>query len=190
MSSRAKRTLPAMAQDDPPQPVADTPVSALAVPVAVPRALARLRDRWDPTGARPHVTVMYPFLPCAELGPAIRADLVAIAGRVAPFEARFERLRRFVDLVWVEPEPSGPFAALTAAVTERWPAYRPYGGDFETVIAHLTVVESEDAPLATVETVTRAALPFSARAGRMELWCQNGAGRWLARWRIPLGVRP
>jgi hypothetical protein len=188
-SSRTKRTLPEMPKDKVPEPVADAPVSALAVPIAVPPGLARLRDRWDQTGARPHVTVMYPFLPCAELGPSVRADLAVIAGRVAPFEVRFERHRRFTDLVWIEPRPSGPFAVLTAGVTERWPIYRPYGGEFETVIHHLTVVEDDTAPLSTVEEVTKGVLPFAARAERLELWCQDANGRWRARWRIPLGLR-
>lgn len=165
------------------------PVSALAIPITVPPVLARARDRWDPTGARAHVTVMYPFMPCPELRPAVREDLAEIARRIPAFQVRFERIRRFPDLVWIEPEPADPIAALTAAVTARWPDYQAYGGEFETVIPHLSVVESDDGPLDTIEALARVAVPFSARADRMELWCQDAAGQWRARWRIPLGLR-
>lgn len=167
--------------------------SGLAVPFAVPPPLDRLRRRWDRAalaGAAPHVTILYPFLPCGSLGPAERTALAAIAGSTPAFEVRFERVRRFADLVWIEPEPAGPFAALTATVVERWPDQPPYGGAFETVIPHLTLVESEVAPLAAVEDAAARVGPFVRRAQRLELWCQDAAGRWRPRWRIPFGVRP
>jgi len=172
-----------------PRPVA----SGLVVPFTVPGALARLRERWDGAalaGAGPHVTILYPFLPCEALGPEDRAELAAIAGGVPAFEVRFERVRCFTDLVWIEPEPAEPFAALTAAVVERWPDHPPYGGAFETVIPHLTLVESEDAPLGSIEDAAARVGPFVRRAQRLELWCQDAAGRWRPRWRIPFGVRP
>jgi hypothetical protein len=52
------------------------------------------------------------------------------------------------------------------------------------------VVESDDAPLDDVEAVARRVAPFTAPAERLELWCQNAAGRWRPRWRMPFGVRP
>jgi hypothetical protein len=45
-------------------------------------------------------------------------------------------------------------------------------------------------PLAPVEEAARAAVPFSARATRIELWRQDAAGRWHPHWVLPLGVRP
>jgi hypothetical protein len=170
-----------------------TPVSALAVPFRVPSSLLRLRRRWDfaaLAGAGTHVTVLFPFLPCSELDSGVRAELAAIAGRMPAFEVRFERVRRFPGLVWIEPQPAEPFAALTSAVATHWPDYPPYGGMFDEVIPYLTVVESDDAPLDAVEDAARRVAPFTVRAERLELWCQNAAGRWRPRWRMPLGVRP
>jgi 2'-5' RNA ligase len=168
--------------------------TGVAVPIRVPARLARVRRRWDMAalaGARPHVTVLFPFAPVERLGPADRAALAAIAGRVDAFEVRFERVRRFEGgVVWIEPEPSEPFHRLTAEVAARWPAFPPYGGRFETVIPHLTLVESETVPLVPIEQEARAAVPFSARATRMELWRQDAAGRWHPHWVLPLGVRP
>jgi 2'-5' RNA ligase len=163
-------------------------VTGLAVPVRLPRPLATLRRRWDRAalaGAQPHVTILYPFLPAEALDGDVRRALGAIAAAIAPFEVRFERLRRWDDLVWVEPADPRPFEVLTREVVTRWPAYPPYGGLFDELIVHLTVVESPTAPLDAVEAATRAALPFSARADRLELWRQDADGRWHPHWRLP-----
>lgn len=166
--------------------------SGIAVPIAIPRRLARTRRRLDRAaiaGAQPHVTVLYPFLPTSALTSSVRADLVRIARTCEPFDVRFERVRRFDDgVVWLEPEPSAPFAELTAAVEARWPDHPPYGGAFDELITHLTVAEADgrDA-LAEAESAARATLPFRARASRMEVWRQDAAGRWRPHWRIPLG---
>jgi len=170
--------------------------SGLAVPIAIPTALARLRDRYDRAaaqGARPHVTVLFPFLPCPELDDDVRERLRAIAAGVAPFDVAFRRVRRFDEgVVWIEPAPAEPFQRLTAAVAAAWPAYPPYEGRFDEVIAHLTVVEADagTAPLEAIEAEAAALLPFTRRADRLELWCQDAAGRWRPRWRLPLGGRP
>ena len=97
---------------------ADRP-SGLAVPIRLPPAIARLRRRWDRAaraGPRPHVTVLYPFLPTP---PARRPTSGGAWPRspvaVEPFEVRFHRVRRFDDgVVWIEPEPAEPFRRLTA----------------------------------------------------------------------------
>ena len=169
--------------------------SGLAVPLRVPAPVARLRRRWDRAaraGAQPHVTVLFPFLPTAALTPTVRAGLAEVAASVEPFELTFRRVRRFEDgVVWVEPEPADPFRRLTAAVVERWPEHPPYGGLFDEVIPHLTVVEAADPdhpPLADLEAEVARHLPFHARADRLELWRQDPDGRWRPHWRLPLGL--
>ena len=170
------------------------PPTGIAIPIRIPARLARIRRRWDSAalaGARPHVTVLYPFAPIGRLGPADRAALNRIAERFDPFEVRFDHVRRFDGgLVWIEPDAAQPFIRLTADVADRWPAFPPYGGQFETLIPHLTIVESETVPLGPIEDEARAVGPFSARATRMELWRQDDAGRWHQHWVLPLGVRP
>jgi 2'-5' RNA ligase len=182
-----------MREEQVPEPAGPEPISALAVPFTLPPELARVRPRWDyaaQTGIGPHVTIQFPFLPCADLGPRERAELAALARAVPAFDVRFEQVRRFPDLVWVQPEPAEPFARLTAAVVARWPSHPPYEGAFDLVIPHLTVVESDVADLEAIEALARRSTPFARRAQRMELWCQDGAGRWRTRWRMPFGVRP
>jgi 2'-5' RNA ligase len=192
-ASQAQRTLSPMPGMEAQEPAGPLPVSALVVPFTLPPGLARARRRWDYaalTGVGPHVTILFPFLPCADLGPTARAELAAIARAVPAFDVRFEQVRRFPDLVWVEPEPAAPFAALTAAVVARWPSHPAYEGAYDTVIPHLTVVESDVADIETIDEIARRSTPFARRAQRMELWCQDTADRWRTRWRMPLGVRP
>jgi hypothetical protein len=119
-----------------------------------------------------------------------REELERIARTVEAFDVHFERVRRLDGVVWIEPEPAEPFAALTATIVERWPSHRPYGGMFDVVIPHLTVVESDAAPLEVVEAIAAKVVPFTGRANRLEAWCEDPAGRWRTRWRIPLSVRP
>jgi hypothetical protein len=176
-----------------PEPAGPEPVSALVVPFSLPPALARVRRRWDYaalTGVGPHVTVLFPFLPCADVGPRDRAELARMAGTIPALDVTFAQVRRLPNLVWVQPEPAAPFADLTAAVIARWPSHPPYEGAFDVVIPHLTVVESDVADLETIEELARQSTPFARRAQRLELWCQDRAGRWRTRWRMPLGVRP
>jgi 2'-5' RNA ligase len=168
-------------------------ISGVAIPIAIPSALAAIRDRWDfaaAQGAQPHVTVLFPFLPEVELTDAVRAALGVVAALVAPFDVRFANVRRFEGVVWIEPEPTEPFRRLTQAMVERWPDYPPYGGVHDTVIPHLTVAESETGPLASIADEARRAVPFTARAEVLELWTQDDAGRWRPFWSCPLGVRP
>jgi 2'-5' RNA ligase len=168
-------------------------VSGIAIPLALPPPLRRLRQRWDlgaSQGARPHVTVLYPFGPEATLTTSVRAELAAIAAAVAPFEVGFRRVRRFHGVVWLEPEPADPFRALTAAIERRWPAYPAYGGVFDDVIPHLTIAESDHAPLVEIEAEAASGLPFTSQARVIELWVRGGEGRWRPRWRLRLGEMP
>lgn len=174
-----------MAEEDPP--------SGLAVPIAIPQAIADIRRRWDRAaraGAQPHVTVLYPFLPATRLTDLVHTALAEVAAGIDPFIVEFADVRRFDDgVVWVEPRPAGPFHTLTAAVVDRWPDHPPYGGRFDSTIPHLTVVEAEaDAPpLEAIELQVARGLPFHAHADRLELWRQDAAGQWHPHWSWPLG---
>ena len=167
--------------------------SAIAVRVPIPPALERIRRRWDASaaaGVPAHVTILYPFLPPSELHPTVREELVAVTASVQPFDVRFATIGRFPTVVYLAPEPSAPFAALTSAVTARYPDYPPYGGAFEEVIHHLTLVESPTVELDGIATSAEPLLPFVQRVTALEVIAEGSDGRWRLRWRIPLGVRP
>jgi len=169
------------------------PTSGIVVRVPLPRTLERSRRQWDwaaGLGVPGHVTILFPFMPVALFGPAVRGELAAIAAAHVPFHVRFRRVGRFPGVVYLAPEPAEPFSRLTEAVVARYPGFPPYGGAFSDVIPHLTIAESGDAPLDEIAERAGAALPFGYRATALEVLVEGSDGRWSRRWRLPLGVRP
>ncbi len=168
------------------------PASAVVARVPVPRALESLRASWDwgaSVGVPAHVTVLFPFLPADQLRPEVRRELAALAAAHPPFEVRFERAGRFPGVVYIAPEPATPFARLTEAVVAAYPEFPPYGGAYDVVIPHLTIAESDEAPLDEIATAATNVLPFRRRVSALEVLVEGGEGRWHTRWRLPLGVR-
>jgi 2'-5' RNA ligase len=161
--------------------------------VAVPEAEPvvgewRLRHTSDaPAGIPPHVTILFPFAPAERVG-ALEERLAELVSRAPAFDLVLARTARFPGLLYLEPEPAGPFAALTAAVAAEWPEHPPYEGVHDTVVPHLTVAESGDATLlARVAAEVEAQLPISSRVREASLFVQDAAGRWHERSRLPLG---
>ena len=58
---------------------------------------------------------------------------------VPAFDIALVRVDRFEEHVWLAPEPSERFVALTELTAARFPDWPPYDGAFEEVIPHLTV---------------------------------------------------
>jgi 2'-5' RNA ligase len=161
--------------------------------VPVPPAAERLRRRWDRaarSGVPAHVTILYPFMPAADLDGSVRQSLARVAAEHHPFDARFSRVGRFPTVVYLAPDPPEPFNRLTEAIHSRFPDFPPYEGAFEVVIPHLTIVESIEAPLDEVATVAETALPFHHRVTRLEVLVEGPDGRWLTRWLLKLGGEP
>jgi 2'-5' RNA ligase len=168
------------------------PISAVVVRVRLPPALERLRERHDPAaalGVPAHVTLLYPFFPVIQLPDEARPALARIAADVRPFDARFTRVGRFPNVVYLVPDPSPPFARLTASIAGRFPAFPPYGGAFRAVVPHLTVADSDEAPLDAIASTVERFLPFTRRIEAIEVLVQRPGGPWRRRWRIPLGIR-
>ena len=92
--------------------------------IRLPPELEELRQRHDPMaplGVPAHVTLLYPFLPSAELTPAVRRRIARLTRDVRPFDVGFERTGRFPGVVWLAPEPAEPFVALTELFAGRVP---------------------------------------------------------------------
>lgn len=176
----------------------DPAQSALVVPVPeLEPAVGRHRDRYDPAaswGVPAHATVLYPFVPPARVDAAVLAAAAAAVASVPGFDLTFSRCRWFDDTVlWVEPEPAEPLAALTATVTAAFPDYRPYGGTYEVVVPHVTVGLAEVGGLAGLRAAERAvidALPVVARVRAVVLMTGSPApATWKAVTAFPLGAR-
>ena len=147
---------------------------ALCIPF---RDLAGAVDEWreqactsKPShGVPPHVTLLVPA----------PADVEAAAVALEPFAAfdvTFTRFGRFPGALWLAPEPSEPFVAMTEALVSAFPDYPPYGGEFEGITPHLTVAQGED--LDDAETELALPLPLSSRASSVVLFEQLGPDSW------------
>lgn len=170
--------------------------TALIVPV--PEA-APVVDGWrertaqskPSTGVPAHVTVLIPFLPADEVDRGARDELRDLVAAFEPFDFALPGCARFPTTLYLVPEPSAPFTALTRAVVERWPALPAYGGDFDEVVPHLTVAQGESAVLDAAEAEVAPQLPLAARATEVLLLEQiePALETWRVRDRFRLGAR-
>jgi 2'-5' RNA ligase len=126
-------------------PVATQTAVIIPVGPAEP-AVAHHRQRLDVAaswGVPAHVTVLYPFVPPTQVDDTVINRLAAVFAAASPFTCMFDRCGWFgEDVLWLAPDRDQEFRNLTTAVVERFPGYRPYGGEFDEVIPHLTVGES------------------------------------------------
>ena len=152
------------------------PAEAFAFSVPF-RDLPPLVDEWrertcvaKPShGVPPHVTLLIPAPP----------DLAGAAEALAsfgPFDLTFARFDRFPGTLWLAPEPSDPFVAMTQALVARFPDHAPYEGLFKEITPHLTVAQGEDSGAA--EAALRPLLPFGSRAASVVLFEQVAPDRW------------
>ena len=129
-------------------------------------------DRAAGWGVPPHVTVLYPFVrPPVDAGTLER--LARALADVRPFECEFARVEWFGDeVVWLAPEPDGPFRDMTTAVCGAFPDYRPYGGQFEDPVPHLTVGHTDLAAMRRAAAELAPRLPVRASVDRV--WVMEG----------------
>jgi hypothetical protein len=160
-----------------------------AVLVLVPEAEPAVRehrahlDMAASWGVPAHLSVVYPFVPPAEVDDGVLARLAAALGTVQAFDCTFPRTDWFGDdVLWLAPDPAEPFRELIGAVVSAFPAQQPYGGIYADPVPHLTVGElrlGSAAELTAAERAVRAQLPIRARVGRAVLLAgRRGAGSW------------
>lgn len=181
------------ARVDEPPPATET---AVIVPVpAAERVVGphrRVLDHSALWGVPAHVTVLYPFLPPDRVTANTIDDLRACLAEVDAFECTFARVRWFEqDVVWLAPEPDGPFRALTEAVWRRFPDHPPYRGAHPDVVPHLTVGSTRLGDLAGLRraaidvlttvsddrSASSAKLPIRARVDQVHLIAGTDAPR-------------
>jgi 2'-5' RNA ligase len=114
----------------------------LRVPAAE-AAVGAQRARLDSSardGVPAHVTVLYPFLPPAEIGSEVLAELSRLFAAVPRFSFSLDRVRWFGEsVVWLGPSDESPFRALTGLAVAAHPSCLPYRGAHEDVVPHLTI---------------------------------------------------
>ena len=156
------------------------------------RYIARYRERYDPSARRnvpAHVTILYPFVPLAQLDDGVIGRLREIAASVPRFDYRLAQMRRFPVALYLAPEPDHSFAALTDAVWRAFPDYPPFEGKFPTVVPHVTVAHGDEPQLCEIEVELRIALGPGVRAHCSEMvLIESSSGRWEEMHRFALGA--
>jgi 2'-5' RNA ligase len=171
--------------------------SCLLIPVPdAELAVGGLRGRLDVAaalGVPAHVTILYPFVaPAAITTDVVDAAAAAIAS-VRAFDCVFARTSWFGrDVLWLAPEPGGPFRALTEAAHTAFPQCPPFGGIYPDVVPHLTIgARPQGGPraLQAAEADVLPALPVRTHVSHA--WLMTGT-RAAASWRVtaelPLGA--
>jgi 2'-5' RNA ligase len=162
--------------------------SALLLPVpAAERAVGEHRARLDASardGVPAHVTVLYPFLPPAEIGPEVLAELARLFAAVPRFSFALDRVRWFGEsVVWLGPSDEAPFRKLTALAVEAYPSCLPYRDAYEDVVPHLTVGHLDTghpggpAELRAAGAAVRPLLPIATEATEVILMMGPAPGR-------------
>jgi 2'-5' RNA ligase len=139
--------------------------------------------QYDPSaaaGVPPHVTLMFPFIPPADLTDGTIETLEKLISGTGPFQFSLTRVNEFEQgVVYLQPEPAEPFAQLTRQIIRQF-GILPYGGDFgEEPVPHLTVgiLESTDARQPLMNQL-RTALPIVTRAEESWLMVGSNTGAW------------
>jgi 2'-5' RNA ligase len=165
------------------------PPTALLVPgppslVSPPRLVRRLVK-----GIPPHITLLFPFLSTRQIEGETLAALAEVFRLQEPFEYSFTGIGRFPEerVLYLAPEPVGPFVALTRAISSRFPEQQPYGGAYPDIVPHMTVRTGPEPP-GLAEHLTQT-LPVGGLVS--EVWLMS-LSRWRPRLlsRFPLGPRP
>ncbi|NRO99592.1 2'-5' RNA ligase family protein [Paraburkholderia sp. NMBU_R16] len=160
-------------------------VSAFVVEVpAAESAVSELRSRFDATaklGVPAHITVLFPFMAPDEITAHILRQAQSALSVAQPFRFALTKIGRFATTTYLSPVPPEPFVALTTALVERFPMFRPYGGAHDGVVPHLTVAHGGDAiaDFAAVELERRlcALEPIRTECNSVTL-LGNTSGRW------------
>lgn len=136
------------------------------------------------------MTVLYPFLKPTEITPTVLEILSHTIGRYEAFAASLAEVAWFGDSVcWLKPEPAQRFRELTLAVCEAFPGFKPYGGEYDDVVPHLTVGHDHPLPVlqAAAQDVTTA-LPVHASVTHVRLMARTEAN-WYTLCDFPLRAR-
>jgi 2'-5' RNA ligase len=172
---------------------ANTGESGVIIPIELPVALRRLRDRMDPSAAQgvpAHVTLLYPLMPPSGLTEEVRATLAGIIAAEPTFGVRFTRVGRWPGVVYLPPEPAEPFSRLIDALAAAFPDHPPYGGSIPLpdVVPHLTIADDERPDwLDAAERALPGLLPVRDIVREAWLIAQQPGQRWQVVWKMPLG---
>jgi 2'-5' RNA ligase len=167
--------------------------TALLVPVAAAEPLVRKHrlalDPVAPLGVPAHITVLYPFVPPERVDQSVCDAITDVLAGFAGFDFALTKVDAFPGgLVYLAPEPTDPFTAITRALADRWPDYPPYEGAYPDVIPHLSVAMTNGEGTTKLEAELERGLPVSSRADTVWLMEGQPEDRWAIRAVFPLSA--
>ncbi len=167
--------------------------TALLVPVAAAEPLVRKHrhalDPVAPLGVPAHITVLYPFVAPDDVDQEVCDGITNVLAPVEAFDFSLTEVRQFPDgVLYLAPEPTEPFAAITNALAAAWPEYPPYGGAYDEVIPHLSVAMANGSSAAKLEATLNGGLPLATRADVVWLMEGQADARWAIRAVFPLSA--
>jgi 2'-5' RNA ligase len=155
--------------------------------IVIPEAETRfgdMRRKFDPQaklGVPAHITILFPFMPPEAIDSEVYGRLTLLFRRFSPFRCVLSQVQRFPSTAYLAPIPSGPFVELTRAIAREFPDYPPYGGEYSSVIPHLTVADGDALSADIAEQGLRADIE---RHGPVAVHCrsvrllENSSGYW------------
>ena len=167
-----------------------------ALVVLVPEAenyVSAIREQFDPSarlGVPAHITLLYPFANPAAIGASTLNALDTVFSAATSFSFHLATPARFPDALYLAPEPAPPLIAMIRAITARFPSYLPYGGQFHSVVPHLTVARGSSQDLAFAEQGLTGMLASSRIQARCQqgVLIENSSGRWKPMQAFPLAT--
>jgi 2'-5' RNA ligase len=167
--------------------------TALIVSVAgLPDVIDRWRERtcaFKPSaGVPPHITLVFPFVPAAQATDSLVSELSELVRECACFTFDLGELRRFSTTLYLAPEPSEPFVALSEALADRYPDCAPQVHAFGEVVPHLTVAEGSAELMEAASNEIQPLLPIRTSCESATLLVEASAHptHWSARASLPL----
>jgi 2'-5' RNA ligase len=129
--------------------IEDLETALIIVPgLEVQAFAAPLRTRFSPPASLSfpaHITLLYPFMSPGEADRR-QSEIEAVMEKFVPFVVTLDHYRRF-DSAWaMEPRDPSPIITLQRQLTQAFPSFLPYGGEYgPDLVPHLTLASFDDA---------------------------------------------
>jgi 2'-5' RNA ligase len=167
--------------------------TAVVIVVEVPELVRIYRDAFPAfhaLGVPLHLTLLYPFVRPDELDGALPRLAAVLAGH-RRFDFALTTLRTFPRTVWLAPEPATPFVELTRAIEAEFPETPAWGGAFDEVIPHVTLVDGVDESalddrLQRLRAAVEPLLPVQLTAAEAVVLAEQEDGHMQVTARLPL----
>jgi 2'-5' RNA ligase len=141
----------------------------------------------------PHVTLAYPFLPVSEVNDEVIRQLTLLFAEETAFTFQLGEVKWFdKGVVYLEPSASERLRAMTERLQENFPDFHPYGGEFDSIVPHVTL--SQHGSFADRRMLAKRAtafLPLNVPASHVWLMSNdNVGGAWSVLEIFSLGTTP